>query len=95
MLVKTFSKLAIVRMLIPTTVKFVGSECFSGCLNLQTVEFLGENISLEKSCFMDSIKLRLVTFPNVKQIKIEEDAFEGVSEDFSLFLPNAVIIQFE
>ena len=61
------------------------NKAFSLCENLRTFEFVGDDLLIDELCF-NCENLYLASFPNAKLVKIHNNAFENVSDEFSLFV---------
>ena len=68
----------ITKVYIPSSVKSIGEGAFNGCVNLKTIEFIGESelIEIKSNAFNDCKQLRNIELPNSIN-RIEADAFSG------------------
>ena len=89
---EAFSYTSIRRIVIPNKVRKIGKQAFSFCHRLTAFEFLGDTVDIESACFLHSIKLSFVSFPNSKKINIANFAFSEVSKNFHLFVQSGTIV---
>lgn len=60
-------------LIIPDTVTYIGSGCFSNNFALNTVEIYSTKLTLGALCFLNCSKLRLISFPNCSSLSIENN----------------------
>lgn len=79
---------------IPASVVEVDDRCFMDVTTLQSIKFLGENVTLGDCCFYQCYQLQKVSFPNGKHIKIGIDAFHDHPDNFKVESPPGIDIEY-
>ena len=82
---KAFAACSIENLLIPSKVKNLCELAFSFCNELETVEILGNCLNCDQLCFKGCKSLKIISFPNIKELKIAGNAFDETFDDFLLF----------
>lgn len=80
---------------IPASVTVVDDRCFMDAVSLDSVNFLGQNVTIGDSCFYQCYQLKKVAFPNGKTVKIGIDAFHDHHDDFKVDSPPGVDIEYK
>lgn len=53
----------------------LGEKAFMSCVKLRSFEFLGENLTIEPSCFDNARKFLLISLPNCLELNISYESF--------------------
>ena len=90
-----FSNTMIENLVIPPSVTLIKEAGFGAIIELKSVEFLGEEITILTFCFESPNKLFLVSFPNARDIKLENKSVydDDTSDKFVLYIPPYVEIK--
>ena len=80
-----FSGCSLESIIFPEKVQLIEKNAFFLCSNLKTVEFLSDSVNLDIDCFGNCGCLMVVSFPNAKNISVDEFPFYFVNDFFTLF----------
>ena len=67
-------------IVLPPSAKIIGLGAFGDDFNLESIEFLGDQITLEQGCFCRCNKLSVVSFPNATKIEFSAYSMSCISK---------------